>query len=195
MFVSLEGIDGSGKSTQAQLLAEALRPETLLVREPGGTAAAEQIRDLLADGAIDLDPQAELMLFCAARADLVKQVIRPALEAGRDVVSDRFADSTVAYQGAARGLGVELVERFSDAATGGLAPDLTLLIRIDAEVAAKRSGGEDRFEAAGLEFQRQVAAAYDEIAARDDARVVTVDGTGSVEEVHARVMDIVRSRQ
>ena len=195
MFVSLEGIDGSGKSTQAQLLAEALRPETLLVREPGGTAAAEQIRDLLADGAIDLDPQAELMLFCAARADLVKQVIRPALEAGRDVVSDRFADSTVAYQGAARGLGVELVERFSDAATGGLAPDLTLLIRIDAEVAAERSGGEDRFEAAGLEFQRQVAAAYDEIAARDDARVVTVDGTGSVEEVHARVMDIVRSRQ
>ena len=195
MFVSLEGIDGSGKSTQAQLLAEALRPETLLVREPGGTAAAEQIRDLLADGAIDLDPQAELMLFCAARADLVKQVIRPALEAGRDVVSDRFADSTVAYQGAARGLGVELVERFSDAATGGLAPDLTLLIRIDAEVAAKRSGGEDRFEAAGLEFQRQVAAAYDEIAARDDARVVSVDGTGSVEEVHARVMDIVRSRQ
>ena len=195
MFVSLEGIDGSGKSTQAQLLAEALRPETLLVREPGGTAAAEQIRDLLADGAIDLDPQAELMLFCAARADLIKQVIRPALEAGRDVVSDRFADSTVAYQGAARGLGVELVERFSDAATGGLAPDLTLLIRIDAEVAAERSGGEDRFEAAGLEFQRQVAAAYDEIAARDDARVVTVDGTGSVEEVHARVMDIVRSRQ
>ena len=195
MFVSLEGIDGSGKSTQAQLLAEAIGPETLLVREPGGTAAAEQIRDLLADGAIDLDPQAELMLFCAARADLVKQVIRPALEAGRDVVSDRFADSTVAYQGAARGLGVELVERFSDAATGGLAPDLTLLIRIDAEVAAERSGGEDRFEAAGLEFQRQVAAAYDEIAARDDARVVTVDGTGSVEEVHARVMDIVRSRQ
>ena len=195
MFVSLEGIDGSGKSTQAQLLAEELGPEILLVREPGGTAAAEQIRDLLADGAIDLDPQAELMLFCAARADLVKQVIRPALEAGRDVVSDRFADSTVAYQGAARGLGVELVELFSDAATGGLAPDLTLLIRIDAEVAAKRSGGEDRFEAAGLEFQRQVAAAYDEIAARDDARVVTVDGTGSVEEVHARVMDIVRSRQ
>jgi dTMP kinase len=195
LFVSLEGIDGSGKSTQAQLLAEELGPEILLVREPGGTAAAEQIRDLLADGAIDLDPQAELMLFCAARADLVKQVIRPALEAGRDVVSDRFADSTVAYQGAARGLGVELVERFSDAATGGLAPDLTLLIRIDAEVAAERSGGEDRFEAAGLEFQRQVAAAYDEIAARDDARVVTVDGTGSVEEVHARVMDIVRSRQ
>ena len=195
MFFSFEGIDGSGKSTQARLLAEALGSQTLLVREPGGTAAAEQIRDLLADGAIDLDPLAELMLFCAARADLVKQVIRPALEAGRDVISDRFTDSTVAYQGAARGLGVELVERFSEAATEGLAPDLTLLIRIDPEVATERSGGEDRFEAAGLDFQRRVAAAYDEIAARDGGRVVTVDGTGSVEEVQDRVMDAVRSRQ
>jgi dTMP kinase len=195
LFISFEGIDGSGKSTQAQLLAEALGSATLLVREPGGTAAAERVRELLADGAIDLDPLAELMLFCAARADLVKQVIRPALEAGRDVVSDRFADSTVAYQGAARGLGVELVERFSDAATGGLAPDLTLLIRIDPELAAERSKGDDRFEAAGLDFQRRVAAAYDEIAARDSGRVVPVDGTGSVEEVQARVIDAVRSRQ
>ena len=193
MFVSLEGIDGSGKSTQAKLLAEALGSETLLVREPGGTAAAERVRALLADGAIDLDPLAELMLFCAARADLVKQVIRPALEAGRDVVSDRFADSTVAYQGAARGLGVDLVERFSDAATGGLGPDLTLLIRIDPDVAAERSQGDDRFEAAGLEFQRQVAAAYDEIAAQESSRVVPVDGTGSVEEVQARVMEAVES--
>jgi dTMP kinase len=195
VFVSLEGIDGSGKSTQAQLLAEALGDDAILVREPGGTAAAEQIRALLADGAIDLDPLAELMLFCAARADLVKQVIRPALEAGRDVVSDRFADSTVAYQGAARGLGVDLVERFSDAATEGLAPDLTLLIRIDPELAAERSQGDDRFEAAGLDFQRRVAAAYDEIATRDGDRVVAVDGTGSVEEVQARVIEAVRSRR
>ena len=195
MFISLEGVDGSGKSTQAQLLAEALGSETLLVREPGGTVAAERVRELLADGAIDLDPLAELMLFCAARADLVKRVIRPALEAGREVVSDRFADSTVAYQGAARGLGVELVERFSDAATEGLAPDLTLLIRIDPDLAAERSQGNDRFEAAGLDFQRRVAAAYDEIAARDTGRVVSVDGTGSVEEVQLRVLQEVRSRQ
>ena len=195
MFVSLEGIDGSGKSTQAQLLATELGPETLLVREPGGTTAAEQVRDLLADGNIDLDPVAELMLFCAARADLVKKVIRPALESGRSVVSDRFADSTLAYQGAARGLGVDLVQRFSDAATGGLVPDLTLLIRVDPELGAQRSEGDDRFEAAGLEFQRQVAAAYDEIAARDSDRVVTVDGTGSVEEVQARVIEAVRGRR
>jgi dTMP kinase len=195
LFVSLEGIDGSGKSTQAKLLVDALGDETLLVREPGGTAAAERVRDLLADTAVDLDPLAELMLFCAARADLVKGVIRPALEAGRDVVSDRFADSTVAYQGAARGLGVELVQRFSDAATGGLAPELTLLIRVDPELAARRTEGEDRFEAAGLEFQRRVAAAYDDIASREADRIVTVDGTGSVEEVQARVIDAVKSRQ
>ena len=195
MFVSFEGIDGSGKSTQAQLLAETLGAETLLVREPGGTAAAERVREMLADATLELDPLAELMLFCAARADLVRRVIRPALEAGRDVVSDRFADSTAAYQGAGRGLGVEVAERLSDAATEGLAPDLTLLIRIEPEIAAQRSDGEDRFEAAGLEFQRQVAAAYDEIAARSPGRVVTVDGTGSVEEVQERVMAAVEARR
>jgi dTMP kinase len=195
MFVSLEGIDGSGKSTQAQLLAEALGSETLLVREPGGTAAAERIRELLADPSLELDPLAELLLFCAARADLVKQVIRPALEAGRDVVSDRFTDSSSAYQGAARGIGVELVDRLSDTATGGLRPDLTLLIRVDPELAAKRSGGEDRFESAGLEFQARVAAAYDEIAAREPDRIVAVDGTGSVAEVHERVMAAVEARR
>ncbi len=195
MFVSFEGIDGSGKSTQAELLAEALGEETVLVREPGGTAAAERVRELLADAALELDPLAELMLFCAARADLVRRVIRPALEAGRDVVSDRFTDSTVAYQGAARGLGTEAVERLNDAATEGLTPDLTLLIRVDPDLAAGRSDGEDRFEAAGPEFQRAVAAAYDEIAARDTDRVVAVDGTGSVEEVHERVRSVVESRR
>ena len=133
MFVSLEGIDGSGKSTQAKLLAEALGPETVLVREPGGTAAAERVRELLADGELELDPMAELLLFCAARADLVRRAIRPALEAGRDVVSDRFADSSAAYQGGGRGLGIDLAERLSEAAADGLRPDLTLLIWIDPE--------------------------------------------------------------
>src|SRR5919109_1308120 len=124
MFVSLEGIDGSGKSTQAGLLAEALGGETVLVREPGGTEAAERVRGVLADPAVELEPMSELLLFCAARADLVSRVIRPALEAGHDVVSDRFADSSVAYQGGGRGLGVELAERLSATATGGLEPDL-----------------------------------------------------------------------
>ena len=194
MFVSLEGIDGSGKSTQAKLLAEALGPETVLVREPGGTAAAERVRELLADGELELDPMAELLLFCAARADLVRRAIRPALEAGRDVVSDRFADSSAAYQGGGRGIGIDLAERLSEAAAEGLRPDLTLLIWIDPEQAAQRSGGEDRFEAAGVEFQRAVASAYEQIAVRHADRVVRVDGSGSVDEVHARVMEAVKAK-
>jgi dTMP kinase len=195
MFVSLEGIDGSGKSTQAKLLAEAMGEATVLVHEPGGTAAAERVRELLADGEVEIDPLAELLLFCAARADLVRRVIRPALEAGRDVVSDRFADSSVAYQGGGRGLGVELVERLSETASEGLQPDLTLLLWIDPEQAVQRSGGDDRFEAAGLEFQRAVASAYEQIAVRHADRFVKVDATGSVEEVHARVIEAVEGRR
>jgi dTMP kinase len=193
VFVSLEGIDGSGKSTQAKLLAEALGPETVLVREPGGTAAAERVRGLLADGELELDPMAELLLFCAARADLVRRVIRPALEAGRNVVSDRFADSSAAYQGGGRGIGLELAERLSEAAAEGLRPDLTLLLRIDPEQAANRSAGDDRFEAAGLDFQRAVASAYEQIAKKHPERIVVVDATGTVEDVHARVMKEVTS--
>ncbi len=192
MFISLEGVDGSGKSTQARLLAEALGPETVAIREPGGTDAAERIRELLADPAVALEPLAELMLFCAARADLTERVIRPALEAGRTVVSDRFSDSSVAYQGAARGLGVGEVISLCDAATDGLWPDLTLLLRVDPETGLGRAGGEDRFEAEGLELQRAVAEAYEEIAVIASDRVVVIDASGSVEEVHERVMAAVR---
>jgi dTMP kinase len=188
MFVSLEGVDGSGKSTQARLLAEALGPDTVAIREPGGTDAAERIRGLLADPAVPLRPLAELLLFCAARADLTERVIRPALEAGRDVVCDRFSDSSVAYQGAARGLGVGETISLCDAATDGLWPDLTLLLRVDPEVGLGRAGGEDRFEAEGLELQRAVAVAYEEIAQIASDRVVVIDASGEVEEVHERVM-------
>jgi dTMP kinase len=142
---------------------------------------------------LELDPMAELLLFCAARADLVRRVIRPALQAGRNVVSDRFADSSAAYQGGGRGIGLGLAERLSEAAAEGLRPDLTLLLRIDPERAAKRSAGDDRFEAAGLDFQRAVASAYEEIARQHPERIVVVDATGSVEEVHARVMKEVTS--
>jgi dTMP kinase len=194
VFISLEGIDGSGKSTQAKLLAEALGPETLLIREPGGTEAAERIRGLLADPALALDPLAELLLFLAARADLTARAIRPALDAGRDVVSDRFADSSVAYQGAARGLGVGEVISLTDAATEGLWPDLTVLLRVDPEVGLGRADGGDRFESEGLELQRAVAQAYEEIAKIAADRFAVVDGSGTVEEVHERVMEAVRSR-
>jgi dTMP kinase len=194
LFVSLEGIDGSGKSTQAKLLAEALGPETLLIREPGGTEAAEQIRGLLADPELALDPLAELLLFLAARADLTAGAIRPAIEAGRDVVCDRFADSSVAYQGAARGLGVGEVISLTDAATEGLWPDLTVLLRLDPEVGLGRADGNDRFESEGLELQRAVAQAYEEIAKVASDRVVVVDADGTVEEIHERVVEVVRGR-
>ena len=195
MFVSLEGIDGSGKSTQAKLLAEALGAETLLIREPGGTAPAERIRELLADPQLgEIDPFAELLLFSAARADLVARVIRPATEAGRDIVADRFADSSVAYQGGARGLGTSHVLSLTDTVIDGLWPDLTVLLRVEPEVGLGRADGEDRFEAEGLALQRAVAEAYEEIATIASDRVVAVDASGSVEEVHKRVMDVVNSR-
>ncbi len=192
MFISLEGIDGSGKSTQARLLAEALGAGTVAIREPGGTDAAERIRTLLADPTVALDPLAELLLFLAARADLTERVIRPALEEGRDVVADRFSDSSVAYQGAARGLGVGEVIGLCETATDGLWPDLTLLLRVDPEVALGRADGEDRFESEGLELQRAVAEAYEEIAIIASDRVVVIDAAGSVDEVHDRVIAAVR---
>jgi len=194
LFVSLEGVDGSGKSTQAGLLAAELGHETVQIREPGGTDAAERIRELLADPELELDPFAELLLFSAARADLTARVIRPALEAGRDVVADRFADSSVAYQGGARGLGAGHVLSLVDQTIDGLWPDLTILLRVDPEEGLRRADGLDRFEAEGLDLQRAVAAAYDEIAQIASDRVVTIDAGGSVEEVHKRVMEAVRDR-
>jgi dTMP kinase len=200
VFVTLEGIDRSGKTTQAALLTEALGPETLLLREPGGTDAGERIRALLKDPGTDLDPRAELLLFCAARAELCARLVRPALESGRDVVCDRFVDSTVAYQGAARGIGTEPVERLNEIAIAGCLPDLTVLLRIDPEDAESRgqqrlarggADGSDRFEGEGIEFQRLVAAAYDDLAARHPERIVVIDAGGEVAQVHARVMEAV----
>jgi dTMP kinase len=195
MFISLEGVDGSGKSTQARLLVEALGPETIAIREPGGTDAAERIRELLADPSFEIDPFAELLLFSAARADLVSRVIRPALEAGKIVVADRFADSSVAYQGGARGLGTSHVLSLTDTVIDGLWPDLTLLLKVDPELGLGRAESDDRFEAEGLDLQRAVAEAYEEIAIIASDRVVVLDAAGSVEEVHERVMEAVRSRQ
>src|SRR5258707_1669224 len=195
MFVSLEGVDGSGKSTQARLLVEALGPETVAIREPGGTDAAERIREVLAGPAGERERLAEVMLFCAARADLTERVIRPALEAGRTVVFDRFSDSSVAYQGAARGLGVGEVIGLCDTATDGLWPDLALLLRIDPEVGLGRADGDDRFESEGLELQRAVAEAYEEIAQIASDRVVVIDASGTVEEVHERGMEAVQAHR
>ena len=201
MFVTLEGIDRSGKTTQAALLRDALGPDTLLLREPGGTAAGEHVRELLKDPDLELDPRAELLLFCAARAQLCSSVIRPALAESRDVICDRFVDSTAAYQGAARGLGLELVEGVNEIAIADCRPDLTLLLRIDPSdaesrgqqrLAAGAEDGSDRFEGEGIELQRAVAEAYDELAARHADRITVIDAEGSVDEVHRRVMEAVK---
>ena len=193
MFVTLEGVDGAGKSTQARLLAEALGPETVLLREPGGTVAGERLRELLKDASVELTPRAELMLFCAARAELVDQVIAPSLAAGRDVVCDRFVDSTAAYQGGARGIDPGLVATHTAAAVRGCMPDRPVLLRLDTEVAVERARDRcespisDRFEAEGDRFQDRIAAEFDRIAAAEPERFVVVDAAGSVAEVEGRV--------
>jgi dTMP kinase len=188
LFVTFEGIDRSGKSTQARLLTEALGAEALAVREPGGTPAGEQVRALLKDAAVPLGAEAEALLFAAARAELVARVIRPALEDGRVVVSDRFLDSSLAYQGGARGLGIDEVERINRFATGGLTPDLTFLLEIDPAAAAARAGERDRFEDEGAALQEAVGEAYERLVAADPERWRRIDADRSPEEVHADVL-------
>ncbi len=188
MFVSLEGIDGCGKTTQAGLLADALGDVALRVREPGGAVAAERMREILIDPNLPLDPLAELMLFCSARAQVVAEVIRPALDDGKVVVCDRFSDSTVAYQGIARGLGVDQTRQACEIATGGLWPDLTLYLEIDPEIAGTRTDGGDRFEGEGLEFQRAVADGYRLLADSEPDRIHVLDGSRPQDEVAADVL-------
>jgi dTMP kinase len=191
LFVTIEGIDRSGKTTQARRLVDALGDEAVLVREPGGTPAGERIRDLLKDPAVTLSGRTEALLFAAARAELVEAVIRPALEDGRVVVSDRYLDSSLAYQGHARGLGEDEVRRLNEWATAGLQPDLTVLLRIDPDEAAARAGAADRFEDEGLGLQRRVADAYEQLAAAAPERWHAIDATRGEDEVHADVLALV----
>jgi dTMP kinase len=195
VFVTFEGIDRSGKTTQAKLLADALGDEALLVREPGGTPVAERIREIVKDPGVELSPIAETLLFGAARADLVDRVVRPALEDGKTVISDRYIDSTVAYQGGARGLGIERIEELNEWITGGLWPDVTFLLDVPADVAQRRGGQADRFEQEGEELQRAVAAAYDRLAARHADRYVRIDSAQAKGKVHEQVMAELEARR
>jgi dTMP kinase len=195
VFVTFEGLDGSGKSTQAELLAGELRGrgrEVVLTREPGGTELGERVRELLLGGG-DVSAWAEAALFAAARAELVERVIRPALRRGADVVCDRYVDSSLAYQGIARGLGVDRVLELNRPAIGDLLPDRTFLLLVNAELSGARSGdAPDRIEREGAAFRVRVESAYEELAGRFADRIVAVDGSLPREEIAAHVAEQVR---
>lgn len=191
LFVTFEGIDRSGKTTQARLLAEALGTDALLVREPGGTELGERVREILKDPRTEIGAEAEALLFAAARAELCREVIGPALTSGRTVVCDRFLDSSLAYQGAARGLGVDEVLEMNRLATGGLVPDVTILLALDPGHASGRAGEADRFEDEGAELQRRVAEAYERLAEAEPQRFRRVDADRPADAVAADVLAIV----
>lgn len=192
-FISLEGVDGSGKSTQAVMLADALRDrghEVVHVREPGGTALGEAVRDVVL-GPDPMSPWSEAYLFAAARAQLVREVIEPALGRGTWVVADRFLDSSLAYQGAARGLGIAEVADINGPAIGEFMPDLTIILDIAPGAASDRRadrGSVDRIEDEGDALQESVAEGYREVARIYPERVHLVSAAGTLDEVHARVM-------
>lgn len=192
-FISFEGIDGSGKSTQARRLAEALGPTALLTREPGGAPGAEEIRRLLVEGApARWSPETEILLFTAARRDHLEKTIRPALDQGRVVITDRFADSTRVYQGAARAALRPLVDRLHDLMIG-IEPDLTFLIDMDPEAALARGlarqSGEDRFETLGLAFQRDLRAGFLELAQSAPERIHVIDGTRDADSIAEDILN------
>ena len=194
-FIALEGVDGCGKSTQAALLAAALRAAGHTVvetREPGGTPLGEAVRGIVLDSGGDMSPVAEALLFAASRAQHVAQIIRPALAGDAWVVCDRFVDSSLAYQGAARGLGIDAVWAINAPAVDGCLPDLAIVLDVPPAIAGIREAGpKDRIEVEGIALQQAAADGYHELAARFGDRIAIIPAGGSVEQVHVLVMSAV----
>ena len=202
MFLTLEGPEGGGKSTQTRLLADHLRRRgrsVVCVREPGGTPIGEQIRALLLDPHDrEMDARTEMLLFAAARAQLVAQVIAPALRAGQDVICDRYVDASLAYQGVGRGIGVDAVRTVNAIATRGLWPDLTLLLDIDVATGLERArakpgmrAGGDRIEQEALAFHQRVREGFLSLAQKEPHRIKTIDARGSVTTVQRAIQQAV----
>ncbi len=201
-FITFEGIDQSGKSTQIELLSRDLsraRKSFINVREPGGTALGDHIRELLlGSGHEDMDAWSEALLYAAARAQLVREIIEPALEMGKIVVCDRYLDSSLAYQGFARGLGAERVLELNQWATGGLMPDLTLLLMLDVDASrrrlSRRATGGDRIENEPLDFHKRVEDGYHKLIQMFPERIAVIDGGQAADQVHQRVVAIINER-
>jgi dTMP kinase len=205
LFITIEGPEGAGKSTHARRLYETFRQEIPLVltREPGGTQVGEAVRAILLDERhLGMRPETEMLLFAASRAQFVAEIVRPNLEAGRCVLSERFVDASIAYQGYGRGLPVDLVRRVNDVAIGGLRPDLTLLIDIDPVAGLQRArhahgkgtpvGRGDRLEQEDLAFHARVRAGFLELAREEASRFAVIDGTLPRDDVHAALVAAVR---
>lgn len=195
IFISMEGPDGSGKSTQIQLLSDYLRKkgyEIIVTREPGGNRISEAIREIILNkDYTEMDYMTEAMLYASARAQLMAQVIRPAIEAGKAVISDRFVDSSAVYQGMARGLGVEEIYRLNEFAIQGMMPGLTIHLDLPASVGLERAKGRaalDRMELEKAEFHEKVAQGYRDLAALAPDRIKTIDATQSIEEIHKEIV-------
>ncbi|MCM1272555.1 MAG: dTMP kinase [Clostridium sp.] len=195
-FISIEGPDGSGKTTQIQLLKEYLEKkgyEILITREPGGTKISEAIRDIILDRAfVEMDYMTEALLYAAARAQLVAEVIKPALSGGKFVICDRFVDSSAVYQGMARGLGVDTVYEINGFAIQNVMPDLTIHLDLPASVgiARKKNQAElDRMELEALNFHEKVAEGYRQLAKRTPDRIYTIDATQPVENIHRQILE------
>jgi len=200
VLITIEGIDGAGKTTLATGLADGLRGRgraVELLREPGGVELSERIRGLVKDPALEVDPRAEALLYAAARAQLVAARVRPLLAAGTTVLLDRFVDSSLAYQGAARGLGVEAVRMVNDFGTGGLVPDLTLLLRIEPSSAraraSRRGEAPDRLEREADAFFAAIARAYDDLAAAEPARFRVIDAEQPPDAVLRQALAVLAS--